>query len=198
VVADDVFGLNDQTSQPRGPGGRNGIVGVIGPMWSTSSPLEIPPVSARPRCSSTGPRSPEGSPSLPPQGMVAWSWASRKGAASGPRKLRSRSAFDAIADYLSLPEYRGCPFHNAAAEAPTGEGQRLAIGEYRSWLRQFFRQLAADTGVSDSEALAEALIVLYDGALATDGTAENARSTAMTAKRIAQLTLAAARVSSPV
>ena len=108
------------------------------------------------------------------------------------------AVFDAIADYVSLPEYRGCPFHNAAAEAPTGEGQRLAIQEYRTWLRQLFRQLAADTGVSHSEALAEALVVLYDGALATDGTADNARSTAMTAKRIARLTLAAARASSPL
>jgi AcrR family transcriptional regulator len=106
------------------------------------------------------------------------------------------AVFDAIADYVSLPEYRGCPFHNAAAEAPTGPAQRLAIEEYRTWLRQSFLRLAADTGVSDSEALAEALIVLYDGALATAGTAAPARSAAMTAKRIARLTLAAARASS--
>jgi AcrR family transcriptional regulator len=106
------------------------------------------------------------------------------------------AVFDAIADYVSLPEYRGCPFHNAAAEAPAGEAQQLAIKEYRNWLRRSFGQLAAETGVSDSEALVEALIVLYDGALATTGTDESARNTAMTAKRIARLTLAAARVSS--
>jgi len=106
------------------------------------------------------------------------------------------AVFDAIADDVSLPEYRGCPFHNAAAEAPVGEAQQLAIKEYRAWLRRSFLQLAADTGVSDSEALADALIVLYDGALATTGTAEPARNAAMTAKRIARLTLAAARVSS--
>ena len=104
--------------------------------------------------------------------------------------------FDAIAEYVALPEYRGCPFHNAAAEAPTGEAQRLAIEEYRTWLRQTFRQLATDTGVSGFEPLAEALVVLYDGALATDGTGESARSAARTAKRIARLTLAAARASS--
>jgi AcrR family transcriptional regulator len=103
------------------------------------------------------------------------------------------AVFDAIADYVSLPGYRGCPFHNAAAEVPAGEAQQMAIKEYRTWLRQSFLQLAADTGVSDSEALADALIVLYDGALATTGTAESARTTAMTAKRIARLTLAAAR-----
>ena len=107
------------------------------------------------------------------------------------------SVFDAIADYVSLPEYRGCPFHNAAAEAPAGEAQQLAIKEYRNWLRSSFRQLAAETGVSDAEALAEGLIVLYDGALATTGTDESARSAAMTAKRIAGLTVAAARASSP-
>jgi AcrR family transcriptional regulator len=106
------------------------------------------------------------------------------------------AVFDAIADYVSLPEYRGCPFHNAAAEAPAGEAQQMAIKEYRTWLRHSFLKLAADTGVSDSEALADALIVLYDGALATTGTAEPARTAAMTAKRIARLTLAAARVSS--
>ena len=108
------------------------------------------------------------------------------------------AVFDAIADYVSLPEYRGCPFHNAAAEAPAGEAQQLAIKEYRSWLRRSFRQLALETGVSDSEALAEALIVLYDGALATTGTDEPARTAAMTAKRIARLTLAAAKASSSV
>ena len=116
--------------------------------------------------------------------------------ADGP-DAKILAVFDAIADYVSLPEYRGCPFHNAAAEAPAGEAQQLAIKEYRTWLRQSFLQLAADTGVSDSEALADALIVLYDGALATTGTGEPARNTAMTAKRIARLTLAAARASSP-
>src|SRR5271169_4975222 len=43
--------------------------------------------------------------------------------------------FDAIADYASLPDYRGCPFTNAAAEAPAGQSQKLAIDEYRDWLR---------------------------------------------------------------
>jgi len=116
--------------------------------------------------------------------------------ADGP-DAKILAVFDAIADYVSLPDYRGCPFHNAAAEAPAGEAQQMAIKEYRAWLRQSFLQLAADTGVSDSGALADALIVLYDGALATTGRGEPARNAAVTAKRIARLTLAAARASSP-
>jgi AcrR family transcriptional regulator len=53
--------------------------------------------------------------------------------------------FDAIADYVSLPEFRGCPFENADAEAPAGECQGLATKEYRDWVGQFFDELAADT-----------------------------------------------------
>jgi AcrR family transcriptional regulator len=104
--------------------------------------------------------------------------------------------FDAIADYVSLPEFRGCPFTNAAAEAPAGESQQLAIKDYRDWLRQTFLKLAADTGVADSQALADALTVLYDGALATAEMDSGARAAAMTAKRIARLTLAAVKASS--
>jgi AcrR family transcriptional regulator len=106
--------------------------------------------------------------------------------------------FDALADYVSLPEYRGCPFDSAAAEAPTGQCQVLAIKEYRDWLHQSVLQLAADTGVPDSQALAEALIVLYNGALATANTGPPSRAAAMTAKRLARLTLAAANASSSV
>jgi AcrR family transcriptional regulator len=104
--------------------------------------------------------------------------------------------FDALADYVSLPNFRGCPFVNAAAEAPAGEAQQLAIKQYRDWVRQSFLELAADTGVPESAALADALIVLYDGAMATAEVGGAARAAALTAKRIARLTVAAAQASS--
>jgi hypothetical protein len=59
-----------------------------------------------------------------------------------------------------------------------------------------FGKLAAEAGVSDFEALADALIVLYHGALATAGFAEPGPAAALTAKRVARLTLAAAKASS--
>ena len=96
---------------------------------------------------------------------------------------------------MSRPDFRGCPFNNAAAEAPAGDAQRLAIKEYRDWLRCLFAGLAAGTGVAGSDALTDALIVLYDGALATAEVGGTARAKALTAKRIARLTLAAAKVS---
>src|ERR1700730_2417463 len=103
--------------------------------------------------------------------------------------------FDAIAEDVSRPDFRGCPFNNAAAEAPAGDAQRLAIKEYRDWLRGLFAELAARTRVADADGLTDALIVLYDGALATAEMGGTARATALTAKRIARLTLAAAKVS---
>ena len=106
------------------------------------------------------------------------------------------AVFDAIADYVSLPEFRGCPFVNAAAEAPAGEAQELAIKAYRRWVRDSFLGLAAETGVTDPAALADALILLYDGALATAEVANTARAAAMTAKRVARLTIAVAKASS--
>jgi AcrR family transcriptional regulator len=107
------------------------------------------------------------------------------------------AVFDAIADEVSRPEFRGCPFVNAAAEAPAGEAQELAIKEYRRWVRQSFNALAGETGVTDPAALADALIVLYDGALATVEVSKTARAAAMTAKRIARLTVAVAKASTP-
>jgi hypothetical protein len=64
-------------------------------------------------------------------------------------------------------------------------------------VRDSFLALAADTGVADTASLADALILLYDGALATAEVASTARTAAMTAKRIARLTIAAAKASSP-
>ena len=107
------------------------------------------------------------------------------------------AVFDAIADEVSRPDFRGCPFVNAAAEAPAGEAQELAINEYRLWDRQAFKTLATETGVTDPAALADAVILLYDGALATAEVAKTARAAAMTAKRIARLTIAVAKASSP-
>jgi AcrR family transcriptional regulator len=100
--------------------------------------------------------------------------------------------FDAIGDYVSLPNFRGCPFDKADAEAPAGECQGLATKEHREWVEQFFLELAEATGAADSRALADALIVLYNGALATATMSVPSRAAAMTAKRIARLTLAAA------
>jgi AcrR family transcriptional regulator len=106
--------------------------------------------------------------------------------------------FDAIADYASLPDYRGCPFINAAAETPVGEAHEQATKEFRAWLRDTMRELVDDTGVANPDALVDALVVLYDGAITTAVMDHTSSAAAKTAKRIARLTLAVAKASSTV
>ncbi|KRQ20417.1 hypothetical protein AOT83_06710 [Mycobacteroides sp. H001] len=114
--------------------------------------------------------------------------------AEGPEE-KILAIFDAVADYVSSPEYRGDEFTNAAAETGIGAAQAVATKEFRTWLRQSFAEWAGETGVSDPDGLVDALVVLYDGALATANMDKSARTAAMTAKRIARLTIAAARAS---
>jgi AcrR family transcriptional regulator len=106
--------------------------------------------------------------------------------------------FDAIADYASLPEYRGCPFINAAAETPVGDAHEQATKEFRAWLRDSMRVLAGQTRVDNPDALVDALVVLYDGAITTAVMDHTSAAAANTAKRIARLTLAVAKASSPI
>jgi AcrR family transcriptional regulator len=48
--------------------------------------------------------------------------------------------FDALANYVSRPDFRGSPFNNAAAEGPAGQAQQVATNEYCDWVDQCFRQ----------------------------------------------------------
>jgi AcrR family transcriptional regulator len=106
--------------------------------------------------------------------------------------------FDAIADDASRPGYHGCPFINASGEAPVGEAHEQATKEFRAWLRGLIHDLAVETGVADPDALVDSMVVLYDGAITTAVMDHISSSAAQTAKRVARLTLAVAKASSPV
>ena len=73
--------------------------------------------------------------------------------------------FDLLAERLSAPGYRGCPFINAAAEYPGPGLVSEQISGHRVRVRQLFRQLVDEVGRPDSSALTETLMVLYDGAM---------------------------------
>jgi AcrR family transcriptional regulator len=90
-------------------------------------------------------------------------------------QLRQRSArerllaiFDLIADTAERPDYRGCPFINAAAEYPDPTSRvRQAIEEHRQWKRDLLRTLLVQNGNQDPKLTAEILMVLGDGLLIT-------------------------------
>jgi len=63
---------------------------------------------------------------------------------------------------------RGCAFLNALAEIPDSEhpAHRVAT-EQKSWLRELFAELATAAGCADPRGLATRLLLLHEGALAT-------------------------------
>ena len=72
--------------------------------------------------------------------------------------------FDAQAEYIADPAYRGCAFQRASAEAPVGGCVEQATAEFRTWMRGFLTELAGTAGAADPAALAQQLHFLYDGA----------------------------------
>jgi AcrR family transcriptional regulator len=80
-----------------------------------------------------------------------------------PRE-RLLAIFDVLGDAFAQPNYHGCAFVNASAEARPGSPIDQAVTEYRSWLRALLVELAADAGAAQPERLARQLHLLYDGA----------------------------------
>ncbi len=72
--------------------------------------------------------------------------------------------FDAQAELIGDPDYRGCAFARASAEAPAGGCVAQATAKYRAWLRTLLTELAAQAGAGDPAGLAHQLHFLYDGA----------------------------------
>jgi AcrR family transcriptional regulator len=62
------------------------------------------------------------------------------------------------------PGFRGCAFVGASAESSPDSGVEEVTEDYRAWLRELFVDLAKEAGATDPEALAQQLVLLYDGA----------------------------------
>jgi AcrR family transcriptional regulator len=82
-------------------------------------------------------------------------------------RARILAVFEALAEVMALPGYRGCAFVNASAEGPPGGPVEEESARARAWTRSLFRELAVEAGAEDPDGLAYDLVVLHDGALAT-------------------------------
>jgi AcrR family transcriptional regulator len=73
--------------------------------------------------------------------------------------------FKALQIYVTSPACYGCPFINVATEYPEVDyaGHRVAL-EHKQSVRARFTQLAQEAGARQPEALANALLLLMDGA----------------------------------
>jgi AcrR family transcriptional regulator len=80
-----------------------------------------------------------------------------------PRE-RLLSLFDGVAESAARPGYRGCAFVRANAEQAGGEAARTVSDTARGWMRELFVSLAREAGARNPAALAQQLVLLYDGA----------------------------------
>jgi AcrR family transcriptional regulator len=77
---------------------------------------------------------------------------------------RLLAVFDAQGELFSQPDFRGCAFISASAEAPAGGLIEQAADDYRHDVRALFTRLAREAGARDPASLAHQLHLLYDGA----------------------------------
>jgi AcrR family transcriptional regulator len=73
--------------------------------------------------------------------------------------------FTAQAEFFETPNFHGCAFASASAEARPGSAVEQASDDYRAWIRKLFTDLAAQAGAADPDALGRQLHLLYDGAM---------------------------------
>ncbi|MFZ4877585.1 TetR/AcrR family transcriptional regulator [Janthinobacterium sp. Mn2066] len=98
---------------------------------------------------------------------VRWMhWFSEETCRTAPGTARLLAAFEALAQWFATPGFRGCAFINAAGE--TGDPAdpiRIVAREHKASLRAFLLQLAIEAGVAQADALADAWLILIDGAI---------------------------------
>ena len=74
------------------------------------------------------------------------------------------SVFDFLSEAVAQPNYRGCAFQRAGAEAGAGTTIKGACDDSRAWMRAQFAELAREAGARDPDSLSRQLVILYDGA----------------------------------
>src|ERR1700730_8627194 len=77
------------------------------------------------------------------------------------------AVFDLLEETVTEPNYRGCAFQRAGAEAEAGSTIKGACDASRAWIRGEFTELARTAGARDPKHLSRQLVLLYDGAAAT-------------------------------
>src|ERR1700731_1416125 len=74
------------------------------------------------------------------------------------------TVFDLLEETVTQPNYRGCAFQRAGAEAGAGSTIKGACDASRTWIRTQFTELARAAGAHDPESLGRQLVLIYDGA----------------------------------
>ena len=102
-----------------------------------------------------------------------------------PRE-RLVGAFEIQGRSFTDPDFHGCAFVSASAEARPGSIAQQETDNYRRWIHALFLDLAQQAGAHDPKTLAQQLVLLFDGAgisawMDRDPSAENAARAVATA-----------------
>jgi AcrR family transcriptional regulator len=104
--------------------------------------------------------------------------------------------FDLLQRWAESPGFRGCPFLNAASELPdAAHPARNAIRRHREWLRALVRERVAAAGVVEVETVSRAILLLYDGAIASalvDGDSRAVSGARWSVERLLEATMPSA------
>jgi AcrR family transcriptional regulator len=74
------------------------------------------------------------------------------------------AVFDSMAEAAAKPDFRGCPFVRASAEARPGSSVKAMCDASRAWNLALFADLAKQAGAADPDRVAQQLRLMYDGA----------------------------------
>jgi AcrR family transcriptional regulator len=101
-------------------------------------------------------------------------------------KARMLAVFDSFDELINGKNWRGCPFIAATGEARTDATVNEVAGVTRAFTRQCFIDEAVALGLADPAALADQLVLLYDGAVVAS---QRDRTAAVRARTMAELVI---------
>jgi AcrR family transcriptional regulator len=87
--------------------------------------------------------------------------------ADTPPSQRALRFFDWVVDWTESKDFRGCPLQHTVSELTDAAHPARAIAHaQREWFKARLFEWSTAAGVKDAKAIARALIVLFDGAVA--------------------------------
>lgn len=94
-----------------------------------------------------------------------WRYFEENTRAAGSAREKLLAFFRSLQDYVTSPACYGCPFINVASEFPEQEYPgHLIAREHKQSVRARFLALAREAGARQPDLLADALLLLMDGA----------------------------------
>lgn len=94
-----------------------------------------------------------------------WAYFEQSIQSASPAREQLLAFFQSLQDYATSPACYGCPFINVASEYPEPDypGHQIALVHKQS-VRMRFTELSREAGASQPQVLANALLLLMDGA----------------------------------